>query len=114
MYKNFIFTIISFILAFIIAYYYSKKINYIFIIYLIITFFIFYTIFLTIDNSSEHFMIKKFKNIETCKYVRENENKESDNEENNSDCIETTIPIEIGGPLIINNQKICTNKSNLT
>lgn len=113
--KNLIFTLISFILAFIISYYHSKKINYIFIVYLIITFFIFYTIFFTIDSSTENFKIKKFRNVTKCKYVRDEEKKNDKNSDINSsnlNCNESTISINTGGIPIISNKPMCTNKKN--
>lgn len=113
--KNLIFTLISFILAFIISYYYSKKINYIFIVYLIITFFIFYTIFFTIDSSTENFKVKKFRNVTKCEYVRDEkeDNTKSDINLSNSNCNETTIPINIGGIPIISDRPTCVKKKNL-
>jgi hypothetical protein len=123
MYKKNIFSLTSFILGFIISYYYSSKINYIFFIYLIITFFIFYTIFLTIDSSYEHFLIQKFKDKVICHTEREGEDKNQnknkknekiDNESSSSNCNKNTISIDKNGPPLIQHEKLCVDKKKIS
>jgi len=95
--KNFIFILTSVILAFLISYYYTKKINKEFLILFLIVFIIFFTLFYFLGNTIEKKTVENF-------YEDDHNDDDEDEDENDYEIVEE-IAEEIA-------EEINNNKSN--